>query len=221
MSGNINELIEFNTACDEFMAGKYILIDIKINSLLRIIEEDEKIKNIVATCIDGFVFNENLGETLTVPRTEKGIIAYVYNLLYLFKTGEVDFYKFLSTYFSTDETSSSEDFISFAKSLILPFKEAINSIYAKRHILVESSDYQENHYNKIKNSTKIIVQNIDNFKLKMNEKDEFLMLLNSLYLASEKNDKKMVYSFMIALDYFSRVNKKTRGAYLMLEECFS
>ena len=119
MSGNICELSEFNTACDEFLAGKYILIDIKINALLKIIENDEKIKNIVSSCLENYIFNTNLGDRLVLPKSEKEIIAFVYNLLYQFKTGEVDFYDFISSYFSTGETSSTEDFIAFASCTLI------------------------------------------------------------------------------------------------------
>ena len=62
---------------------------------------------------------------------------------------------------------------------------------------------------------------MDNYKLGLNDKDEFTMLLNSLYLASDKNDKNLVYSLMIALDYFTKYHKKVRKTYLSLEECFS
>ena len=67
---------------------------------------------------------------------------------------------------------------------------------------------------------KLILKNLDLYKLNINQKEEFTMLLNSLYLASEKNDKKLVFSLMIGLDYFTKANKKSRNAYLSLEECF-
>ncbi|MBE5741415.1 MAG: hypothetical protein E7351_02685 [Clostridiales bacterium] len=224
---NIQELVPFNKVCDEFMSGKYILVDIKITSILNIIESDEKIKNIVSSCTENFDFNSTFKNqiakvndtfTISVPADEKCTIAFVYNLLYRFKGGEIDFYDFLATYY--DENDDSKGVKSFAHDMILPFKNAINNIYSKRHILVETNDYQNNIYNKIKTTIKLIVQNIDNYKLKMNEKEEFTMLLNSLFLASEKNDKKLVYSLMIGLDYFTKCNKKCRVAYLALEECF-
>ena len=42
---NIQELKSFNNACDEFITGKYILVDIKIASILKLISDDEKLKN--------------------------------------------------------------------------------------------------------------------------------------------------------------------------------
>ena len=62
---------------------------------------------------------------------------------------------------------------------------------------------------------------MDAYKLSLNEKEEFTMLLNSLYLACEKNDKNLVYSLMIGLDYFAKAHKHVKPAYFSLEECFN
>lgn len=225
---NIQELKPFNTACEEFVSGKYILVDIKISSILKLIAEDEKLANIVNSCLVNYDFSTEIkkhfvlnGENFSIvmPTNEKEIIAFVYNLLYKFQSGSFDFYEFLTRYFDADGDSNKE-FADFAKTVIIPFNNAVNSIYSKRHILVETSDYQNNYYNKIMSTIKLILKNLDLYKLNMNQKEEFTMLLNSLYLASEKNDKKMVYSLMIGLDYFTKCNKKSRVAYLSLEECF-
>lgn len=225
---SIQELKSFNNACDEFISGKYLLVDIKINSILNLIDNDEKLSNIINSCLQDYDFSaeykkyaiNNDEETkLSLPSSDKEIIAFVYNLLYKFKSGNLDFYQFLSTFYGF-ETSNNKEFNNFAKSVITPFKDAINNVFSKRHIIVESNDYQNNVYNKIMSTIKLILKNLDLYKLNMNQREEFTMLLNSLYLASEKNDKKMVYSLMIGLDYFTKSNKKSRVAYLSLEECF-
>lgn len=225
---NIQELKPFNNACDEFISGKYILVDMKIASILNLIANDEKLKNIVNSCLQDYDFNAEYkkyaiisedGSNLTLPSDDKDIIAFVYNLLYKFKSGNLDFYHFLTKFFGAENVNSKE-FGEFARTVIIPFKSAINNIYSKRHILVETNDYQTNIYNKIMSTIKLVLKNLDLYKLNMNQKEEFTMLLNSLYLASEKNDKKLVYSLMIGLDYFTKSNKKSRVAYLSLEECF-
>ncbi len=226
----IAELIPFNTACDEFVAGKYILADIKIASILRIIADDEKLRDIISSCLENYDFNSRFthsihakgnGYTLDVPTNEKELIAFVFSLLYRLDNKEINFYDFISQFYKNDDDIPGKEFYNFANAIIIPFKSAVNSLYSKRHIIVEADDYQKNYYNKIMTTVKLIAKNIDNYKLKMNEKEEFTMLLNSLYIASEHNDKKMVFSLMIALDYFSRVNKRTKPAYLSLEECFT
>jgi len=224
----IQELKQFNDACDEFISGKYLLVDIKLSSILQLIADDEKLKNIVNSCLQDYDFSVESQKYaiiteesayLSVPSTDKEIVAFVYNLLYKFKSKSIDFYQFLTRFYGADSTNKKE-FTEFAKTIIIPFKNAVNNIYSKRHILVETNDYQNNIYNKIMSTVKLIVKNVDMYKLNMNQKEEFTMLLNSLYFASEKNDKKLVYSLMIGLDYFTKCNKKSRVAYLSLEECF-
>ena len=68
---------------------------------------------------------------------------------------------------------------------------------------------------------KLVVKNLDSYKLNMNQKEEFTMLLNSLYLASEKNDKKLVYTLMVGIDYFVKYNKRAKDIYLQLKDCFA
>ena len=225
---NIKELLPFNTACDELVLGKYILVDMKIASILNLLAQDEKLSNIINSCLLDYDFNTEFKKYaivsdnksyLSLPANDKEIIAFVYNLLYKFKSGSIQIYHFLSQFYG-NENGNEQNFKDFANTFVIPFKNAVNNIYSKRHILIETDDYQTNVYNKILATIKFIVKNLDMYKLNMNQKEEFTMLLNSLYLASEKNDKKLVYSLMVGLDYFTKVNKKSRVAYLSLEECF-
>ncbi len=227
---NIKELEPFNTACEELVAGKYILAEMKLKSILKIISEDEKLRTLVSSVINGYDFTakfdsyfvkESNGEIkLKLPVSEREIVAFVFNLLYRFDNKIINLYDFLNKYFS-DGSGSGKEFLRFVDQLIIPFKNAINTLYSSQYVIVDADEFQTNYYNKIMITVKHIIKNIGEFKLKLNEKEEFSLLLNSLYLASEKNDKKMVFSLMIGLDYFSKYNKRTRNAYLSLEECFS
>lgn len=225
---NIKELEGFNNLCNELVNGKYLLAEVKISSLLNLISNDEKLTNIVNSCVQNYDYNsqstlilknEEPNPYVALPQNDNEIIAFVYNLLYKIKSGSIDLNKFLLNYFS-DTSTNGKEFINFVIQLIIPFKNSINNIYSKRHIIVESSEYQSNFYNKIMSIVKLTLKNVDAYKLNMNQKEEFTLLLNSLYMASEKNDKKLVFSLMVGLDYFSKSNKKTRSAYLSLEECF-
>ena len=221
------ELIPFNNSCQELIMGKYLLADIKIGSILKIIDNDEKLKNIVSACMADFdfltTFNASITKNneqfyLTLPTEEKNIIAFVYSILSAVKNGSINFDDFITKFYSNDSTNN---VLEFANNVIVPFKNAINSMYSKTHVIKNTNDYQNNIYNKLKTNIGLIISNLDNYKLKITEKEEFTMLLNSLYTASEKNDKNLVYSLMIGLDYFSKASKRVRNAYLSLEECFS
>ena len=226
----IQEIAQFNTACEDFMSGKYILVDMKINSILKLIEADKKISNIVKSCLTDYDFtnhfklasveNEN-SSYLVLPTDDKNVVAFVYSILNKFKAKEIDVYGFIKQFFSNGEELTSQAYSTFVSSIILPFKDAINKLYEKRHVLVDSQDYKNDRYNKIKSTIKLITRNMDAYKLSLNEKEEFTMLLNSLYLACEKNDKNLVYSLMIGLDYFAKAHKHVKPAYFSLEECFN
>ena len=221
MNTNIKELATINNACDELLNGKYILIDIKIKSILNVINSDSKIKDIVSSCVSRHNFIElyNLAMSHVSFNENCQIVAFVYNLLYKFSTKDLDFNEFINTLYPEQEIE--EQIKNFVENIIIPFKNAVDEIYIKRHIIVDSSEYQNNYYNKIKNVVNIILSNLDNYKLDINSKDEYSMLLNALYNASDKNDKNLVYTLMIAIDYFTKCNKKARKTYLALEECFS
>ena len=136
----IKDLIPFNNACEELVTGKYILADIKIASILKIVETDEKLKNIVSTCLEDFNFNSSFSSAIkqtnenfsfVLPEQEKSIIALVYSLLCNIKNGTVNFTDFLNRFYSLD---NSTDISMFANEIIIPFKNAINSLFSKIHV---------------------------------------------------------------------------------------
>ncbi len=226
----VQELIPFNSACDDFIAGRYILADVKLTSLMKLISNDEKLADIVSSALKNYDFDKNFKNSIideennmqiVLPTDDMQIIAYVFNLLYRFDNKIIKFYDFIGKYFLKPNETSGNEFQNFANAVIIPFKEAINNTYSKRHIIVDTNEYQNNYYNKIKGQIKLILADLDNYKLKMSDKEEFTMLLNALYSASDKNDKKTVFSLMIGLDYFTRYNKKLRNCYFAIEDCFN
>lgn len=227
---NISDLVEFNKICDEFIAGKYILADIKISALLKTIAEQEKIRNIVASCTEKFDFNsvykkavtedKKGAKTLALPTDDNNLVAFIFGLLYRMDNKTIDLYTFLTDFFHEEEAEAGKEFINFTNNIIVPFKKSINNIYSSRHIVVNSTDYQLNYFNKIMSTIQLIIKNSDNYRLKINEKEEFTILLNALYLASENNDKKQVFALMVGIDYFTKINKRARSAYQSLENCF-
>ncbi len=224
MNANYQELALFNKACGDLANGKYLLIDVKINSILNSIENDEKLKNLVSSCVNLYPFTDLFNAATSTgsficPNDDKQVISLVYNLLYRLKTKDIDFYEFLEAYFANAKTMD-EKFLMFSKNIVNIFQTSVGNIFVKRHVIVDSSDYQNNYYNKIKTTVSMILKNMDSFKITDNDKEEYKMLLNSLYLASDKNDKTLVYSLMIAIDYFTKYHKKIRKTYLALEECF-
>lgn len=223
---NNMDLNQFNEACDSFLKGKYILAQNKISVILNAIDKSEKLKNIIASCLDGYnfssKFNELVGENqiVSLPDDAKGIIAFVFSLLYNIDRRNIDFYDFLNVYYGYDELTNVESFKTFATNIILPFKEAINNVFVKTHILVDSKDYQSNIYNKLKKICDLNMKIIDDFKLKPISKEEFETMLDAMSQACEKNDKEIVYALLVGFEYFSFYHKKTKVVFEQFKECF-
>lgn len=210
----MEELDQFNITCEQILTGKYILLESKISSLLKIIDETEKLKNIVSYCLNNFdfsnQFNNEISLDLKLPASEYEIVSFVYTFLYKYKNNSLN-------YGENSKTAVNQ----FIVSIIPYLQSAVNNSFNKNHHQIEADEFQQNVYNTLKQTIKLVLENLDKYKFNTTNKEEFLMLTNSLYSASEKNDKKLVYSLMIGLDYFTQCNKKLRSIYLALEECFS
>ena len=105
------DLIQFNNACDDFVAGKYILANIKVKSIINSINASEKLTDLVSNSLEGFDFGVKFRESissegLTLPHGDKSVIAYCFNILYNLDEGTVTFIDFLSKYFSKSESAS-------------------------------------------------------------------------------------------------------------------
>lgn len=220
------DLKSFNESCDGLLNGKYILAEYKISSILKSIAENQKLKNLITTCVCDYNFNEAFDESIgendiiTLPDDAKGIIAYCFSLLYNIDNKLINFYDFLSQYFEYNDISSLESYKTFARTIILPFKEAINTVYERTYILVETNDYQNNIYNRLKQVSNLSLKQINDFGLKDINKEELECLLTSMIESCTKSDKSMVYALLIAFDYFSMVNKKAKVIFERLKECF-
>lgn len=226
MDNNNLDLKAFNESCEDFLNGKYILAEYKISAILKAVTNSDKLKNIVASCIENYNFSEELkkvcgdNHVITLPADVKGIIAFCFSLLFNIENKNIAFFDFLSAYYGYNDISGLDSYKSFAMHIILPFKEAINNVYMKTHILVDSVDYQNNIYNKLKKICKLVLDNIDEYKLKDVYQEEFEILINAMYDACVRNDKETVYALLVGVDYFSVAHKKTKVVYEQFKECF-
>jgi len=210
----MQDLDQFNIACEQLLSGKYILIDVKISSLLKTIDENEKLKNIVSKALNEFdfsyIFNNEINQNTILPFSENEIVSFVYTFLFKFKNNQLNLGE-----------NTSETLNQLIPNFLTSFQSSINNLYNKTHQEVETDEFQQNIFNNLKSTINLVLENLDKYKFNTTNKEEFLMLINSLYSASETNNQKLVYSLMIGLDYFTQCNKKLRTIYLALEECFS
>lgn len=210
----MQDLDQFNIACEQLLNGKYVLIDVKLSSLLKIFDENEKLKIIVSNALNRYnfttVFDKEINPDIVLPQSDYEIISFVYLLLYKAKNNELNL-----------GDNASNTLIKIVNKILPCFQNSINNVYSKNYQQIEAEEYQNNIFNNLKSTITLILNNLDKYKFTTTNKEEFLMLINSLFQASDKNDQNLVYSLMIGLDYFTASNKKLRNIYLTLEECFT
>lgn len=219
------DLKQFNLACDDFIAGKYILANIKVKALIKSINQSEKLTDLIYNCLEGFDFNLAMRESITpkgliLPQGEKDIVAYCFNILFNLDQGSITFLDFLNKYFVSSKTTGGEEFNLFTSTIIEPFKNALNKQYQQMYEMTSSEDYQNNLFHKLARVAEVNLNNIDNLKLKEIEKEELQLLLMAMIDASNKNDRKLIYALMVGLDYFVKSNKRAKDIYLQLKDCF-
>ena len=220
------DLKQFNLACEDFVAGKYILANIKVKALINSIHSSEKLTDLVSNALDGFDFSLAFKESVTseglaLPHGDKNVIAYCFNILYNLDEGTITFLDFLSKYFASSKLSGGEEFKAFASTIIQPFNRAINREYKNMYEMTSSEDYQNNLYHKLSRVAEVNINNLDNIKLKELEKEELEYLLTAIKEASDKNDRKLIYALMVGMDYFVKANKRAKDIYLQLKDCFT
>ena len=221
------DLKEFNNACLDLLTGKYLLAENKISHLLRTISTNQKLTNLVSHCLENFDFNNTFSacagqnQIINLPEDSKSIVAFCFSLLYHIDSKAIKFYDFLNQFYNYNEITGAEGFKTFARNIILPFKEAVNNMYAKTHVLVDNYEYQSNIYNKINKVCQLAKGQLESFKLKQINMEELVSILKAMEIACERNDRDSVYAMLVALDYFSLKHKKVTVLYNQFQECFS
>lgn len=221
------DLKEFNDACDDLLTGKYLLAENKIGHLLKTISNNQKLTNLVSHCLENFDFNATFSacvgqnQIITLPEDSKTVVAFCFSLLYHIDNKAIRFYDFLNQFYNYNELTGAECFKTFSRNIILPFKEAVDSMYVKTHVLVDNYEYQSNIYNKLLKVCELAKGQLDSFKLKQINLEELTAILKAMEIACERNDRDSVYAMLVALDYFSLKHKKVSVLYDQFQECFS
>ena len=219
------DIKQFNLACDDFIAGKYILANIKVKALINSVNQNEKLTDLVSNCLDGFDFGLAMRESVTpkglvLPEGDKNVVAYCFNILFNLDQGTITFLDFLNKYFVSSKTTGGEEFGLFSSTIIEPFKRAVNNQYQQMYEMTSTEDYQNNLFHKLARVAEVNLHAIDSIKLKDIEREELQLLLSAIIEASNKNDRKLIYAIMVGMDYFVKNNKRARNIYLQLKDCF-
>ncbi len=135
-------------ACDELINAKVILAETKVSVLLQKIAESKKAYSLLDDVLKGFDFNYEFtlakrrnavgAYTLVLPSDDRRLAALVFCLLLEFDTTSCDLQSFLDVYYYGDTPAN--EFAMFVRDMIVPFKQAISSLYYDGGVLSGGGD---------------------------------------------------------------------------------
>lgn len=134
---NMEKIKEFIAVLDQMIDGKYILADVKINKLVKIINESEDLYKFMTECLINFDFEKEYTECMeknklntegfSLPKEPIKVVALVYCLLNAFNSKYLDLYDFMRENFTSLHYHT--EYLEFGRKIILPFKNIVESYF--------------------------------------------------------------------------------------------
>ena len=191
------KITQFVAGCNDIINGKFILADVKITKVLKMISESDELYRFITECMNGFDFlrefhraemkNSLNGGSFSAPQQPEKLVAFVFCLLVECDAKRIDFYNFINENFISKDRS--DVYTKFANTLLVPFRDIIaghfglvdysNEQFEKlekdyRNDLLNSSPFEsENDFDKGINQN--VLDGADANQGAQNEQNQFFM----------------------------------------------
>lgn len=139
-------------SCDELVEGKFILANYKIANILKQITNSKEVYNLLATTLNNFDFEREFSRAqlksvsqpnkFVLPENKEKLLPFVFCVLVSLNNKELDLDNFIKEFFASENNNHAEEFVKFAKAVVLPFKNAI-----AEHFNVSIDKIKENEEN--------------------------------------------------------------------------
>ena len=148
----LSKISQFIASVNDMINGKFILADIKIKKILNMLSESDELYRYISECMAGFDFSReyhkaeaksslNAG-TFAVPTEDDKLVALVFCILVECDAQRLDFYTFINDNFAG--STKTEAYANFAKSLLVPFKNAIENHFGTNTMSQQQLDNMTN-----------------------------------------------------------------------------
>jgi hypothetical protein len=126
---------KFFSECDAMAAGKFILAERNIRSVLKTIAGSSVLLSVFAYAATGYNFApefdrrvavENGRKSLAPPQNDRDFLAFAYCLLMEIDGRNIDFHKLLNEYYAADDMADS--YRLFCAAAVLPMKAAVRAV---------------------------------------------------------------------------------------------
>lgn len=225
------KLLSFIASCDDFATGKFLLVDSKINKLLKQIGEIDCLYNLFEELLINYDFEKEFNHCqikfigkparFEVPKEPNKFLPLVFCMLVQIQDGSIDFPEFLKKYYN----SSSAD---FAKEVILPFRNMISDIFElpadaselveeiKEEKTEEEDNMEEelNYYEKLSELVSEMISIVEySAKIKDSVKENANLVLNAMQEALDQNSLTILNGLIVGFEYIAPQIKNIKLLY--------
>lgn len=216
------KISEFISSVDGLINGKFILADIKISNILKMIADNPSLYAFIKNCLIDFSFDKELSRAevknrfnngeFKLPMEKNKIVAFVFCLLVECDAKRIDFYGFINSNFKSDNNGS--EYANFAKTILVPFKEIVINEFLNRanETEEENENYQEEQENENINVVNDIFSSIERYlnamqdniaidrRIKSGEKENLNYIIKNIIYSFKYKDMNILNAFISVLD---------------------
>ena len=208
--------------CNVMLKSKFIMSSNCISSILKVVASVPCLTNYLIKCSQDFSFDRTFDEAtntskFTLPESPKATVAFVTELLFKFDRREIDLTKFIKVYYP--ERNFEGSYKAFCQDIIAAYLLAFSTIMHEENVedaqkdvnvpILEAARTQVTQYILALND---MITNDDS--LKEEKRQDYLLMLNGLYYAFEKESAKMIKVVWVGLK--SVMNGYKQGGSYML-----
>lgn len=212
------QISEFINSIDGLINGKFILADIKIANLLKMIASNSSLYAYIKNCLIDFSFDKELSRAevknrfnngeFRMPQDRSKIVAFVFCLLVECDAKRLDFFGFINENFQENKNGS--EYVNFANTILIPFKKIIlDEFYSQEEPqeepAKENEEEQEEKADTIFEDLEAILEDMKNDvtvdrRIKSQDKENINYIITSIIYSMKYKDLNIVNGFITVLD---------------------
>lgn len=212
--------------CNVMLNSKFIMSSNCIASILKVIASVPCLTNYLIKCSQDFSFDvamDNATKTsqFRLPDDSKTVVAFVTELLYKFDRKEIDLTKFIKIYYP--EKNFEGSYKAFCQDVIAPYLLAYSTIIHEENTQDAKADSNitvfEAARTQVTQYILALTEKVANDEsLKEEKRQDYLIMLNGLYYAFEKDNAKMIKVVWVGLKSVMATYKQGASYLLAIEK---
>jgi len=142
ISGGAETLDAFEKKCNEMLASKFIVADVRIRNILKSIAGSRRLLSVFAAAAEGFNFDVEFDKAITVENGKKRVAlpdnpllnaAFVYALFWEIDNKNIDLHKLLNEYYASGPAIN-DRYRFFCESVVAEFRDNVVYLYTDENI---------------------------------------------------------------------------------------